>query len=374
MNAMSPARSGSIPIVVRLLKYASRYRIPLGVAVLLLSANLTLEVGFAWVQQLFIDTINSSSMDALLRLILICGIICAAITVSMMFQHYYRHAAHAGMVQNAAVDLFEQSSRLPFRTVQSMHSGDIVSRNARDVGSAVNAAGNIVFDLGYNMVLCVVSLCYLAGMNAWLALLAIGSGPVVFFTGRFFDRRLRRLSERIQQKDAEVRSLLQETLQGMKVVRAFGMGEALLSQYVKERHELNAMLRKRAWWNALLWQSSALTNNVVMVVCAALVALSAIHGTMSAGEVLAFIILIGRVQWPFVNMSQTWGRVQESLGAVDRVFEIMDMPVEGNVHDGESHAKVERVQPARHSVFATSTLPTVQQKANKRRFYSKGFT
>lgn len=38
---------------------------------------------------------------------------------------------------------------------------------------------------------------------------------------------------------------------------------------------------------------------------------------------------MGRVQWPFVQMSQTWGAVQESLGAADRVFEILDAPLEG---------------------------------------------
>jgi ATP-binding cassette subfamily B protein/subfamily B ATP-binding cassette protein MsbA len=328
MNTFLPAGNGSIRIVIQLLRYAIPYRLPLAVAILLLSANLTMDVGFAWVQQLFIDTINSSDMNALLRLILICGAFCVAITAGMMLQHYYRHKVHAGMVQDAAGNLFDHSNRLPFRSVQAMHSGDLVSRNGRDVDSAVGAVGNIVFELGYNLLLCIVAFCYLVGMNAWLALLAIGSGPVVFFAGRFFDRRLRRLSERIQQKEAEVRSLLQETLQGMKVVRAFGMEEALLTQFVNTRHELNGLLRKRAWWNALLWQSSALVNNVIMVVCAVLVALSAVNGIMSAGGVLAFVILIGRVQWPFVGMSQTWGRVQESLGAADRVFEIMAMPSE----------------------------------------------
>lgn len=321
-------RLGLTATLRRLFAYAYRSKLLLAIAVLLLAGKLTLDIGIAAVQQLFINTINGGDMDALVRLILICLGASVLLIGSFMVHFFCRQLAESRMVRELSVKLFAKTGRLPFSRIQTMHSGDLLSRNNTDTGKAMAMVGNILFDLGYNLLLCVVAFLYLANMDFWLALLALCSGPVVFFSGRFFDSRLRRISEVILAKEAEVRGLLQEVLQGNKVVRAFGMEDTLLARYVAEREELNKLLLKRTVWNGLLWKSSELVNNVVMVSCAVLIGYSAINGRMTAGEVLAFVILIGRVQWPFVGMSKTWGGVQEALGAAKRVFEVLAMPSE----------------------------------------------
>lgn len=313
----------------RLIAYARPYRIGFMIAVLLLSAKLTMDIGFAAVQQVFIDTINSSNMDALTRVTVICAIACAIIICCLMLQHYFRFVIQSRMAWDIRAKLFDKSHQIPFRHVQSMHSGDLTSRNSKDAGFAIGMINNIVYDLGYNLLLCFISFLYLATMDVWIALLALGSGPLVFLSGRFFDRRLRKLSTEIYAKEAELRGILQETLQGMKIVRAFSLEEILLQKYAIEREKLRKMQLRRSILNGLLWQSSAFINNLVMVICAILIALSALRGGTTAGEVLAFLILMGRVQWPFVHMSQTWGGVQEALGAAERVFDILDAPDEG---------------------------------------------
>lgn len=313
----------------RLISYARPYRIGFIIAVLLLSAKLVMDIGFAAVQQVFIDTINSSNMDALTRVAVICAIACAIIICCLMLQHYLRFVIQSRMAWDIRAKLFDKSHQIPFRHVQSMHSGDLTSRNNKDAGFSIGMINSIVYDLGYNLLLCFISFLYLASMDVWIALLALGSGPLVFLSGRFFDRRLRKLSTEIYAKEAELRGILQETLQGMKVVRAFSLEETLLQKYTIEREKLREMQLRRSILNGLLWQSSAFINNLIMVVCAVLIALSALRGGTTAGEVLAFVILMGRVQWPFVHMSQTWGGVQEALGAAERVFDILDAPDEG---------------------------------------------
>ncbi|MFE4712457.1 ABC transporter ATP-binding protein [Paenibacillus sp. NPDC056722] len=319
-------------VLRRLMSYARPYRIGFIVALLLLSARLVMDVGIAAVQQVFIDTINGSNMDTLTRITVICAIVCVIIICCLMLQHYFRFVIQSRMAWDIRGKLFGKSNRIPFQQVQSMHSGDLTSRNNQDAGAAIGMINSIVYDLGYNLLLCCISFLYLAKTDVWLALLALGSGPLVFLSGRFFDRRLRKLSTEIYAKEAVLRGILQETLQGMAVVRAFSLEEILLNKYALEREKLRRMQLRKSLLNGLLWQSSAFINNLIMITCAALIALSALKGGTTAGEVLAFIILMGRVQWPFVHMSQTWGSVQEALGASDRVFAILDSADEGNDH------------------------------------------
>lgn len=318
----------------RLVGYAGLYRVGFMAAIVLLAAKLVVDIGFATVQKLFIDTITSSDTDALTRVTVLCGIACAIILICLIFQHYFRFTVHFRMTWDLRSRLFDRSNRLSFQEVQTMHSGDLSSRNNKDVNSAMSMVSSVVYELFYNLLLTLVSFIYFARSDVWIALLALGSGPVVFFCSRFFDRKLRNLSVDIFAREAGLRALLQEVVQGMTVVRAFGMEDAILRRYVKERAELGKLQRKRTVLVGLLWQTSAFINNVVMVVCAGLIAYSALGGGMSAGGVLAFVILIGRVQWPFVHMSQTWGSVQEAMGASDRVFEILDKETE-NEHGGE---------------------------------------
>ncbi|OAB35973.1 ABC transporter ATP-binding protein [Paenibacillus glacialis] len=329
MKANSPSNHTFPYILRKLMSYAVPYRIGFILAILLLSAKLVMDIGFAVVQQVFIDTINSSSMDSLMRATFICATVSAIIICCLMVQYYFRFVVQSRMSWDIRAKLFDKSQRIPFRQVQTMHSGDLTSRINKDAGMAIGMVNSIVYDLGYNLLLCFVSFIYLAQMDVWIALLALGSGPIVFLSGRFFDRKLRKLSTEIYKKEAELRSLLQETLQGMKVVRAFALEDTLLNRYVLEREKLNQLQRKRTILNGLLWQSSAFVNNLIMVACAGLIAMSAMRGGTTTGEVLAFIILMGRVQWPFVHMSQTWGGVQEALGAADRVFDILEIPNEG---------------------------------------------
>lgn len=76
---------------------------------------------------------------------------------------------------------------------------------------------------------------------------------------------------------------------------------------------------------------------------------------------LAFIILMGRVQWPFVHMSQTWGGVQESLGAADRVFEILDAPREGAASGiGQDTAVSAAVAAAEATALAEAAALSIQ--------------
>ncbi|SEU29517.1 ABC transporter ATP-binding protein [Paenibacillus sp. NFR01] len=334
MNTKNTAEPRLGSVLRRLMVYAKPYRIGLALSVLLLSAKLVVDIGIAAIQQVFIDTINDAGMSELTRLTVICAIVCTVIILCLMLQHYFRFVTQSRIAWEIRGKLFAKTHRLPYRMIQNMHSGDLISRNNKDASVAVGMINSIVFELGYNLLLCLVAFVYLARTDVWIALLALGAGPVVFLSSRFFDRRLRRLSTAIYKKEAELRGILQETLQGIKVVRAFSLEETLLDKYSAVREELRKMQVRRTAMNGLLWQTSSLINNGVLIACAGLIAYLSLRGGASAGEVLAFLILMGRVQWPFVYMSRTWGGVMEALGASDRVLAILDAPDEqGTVPD-----------------------------------------
>jgi len=93
----------------RLISYARPYRIGFMISVLLLSAKLVMDIGFAAIQQVFIDTINSSNMDALTRVTVICAIACAIIICCLMLQYYFRFVIQSRMAWDIRAKLFDKS-------------------------------------------------------------------------------------------------------------------------------------------------------------------------------------------------------------------------------------------------------------------------
>lgn len=330
MNRIKPERNRLLPLFKRLMVYVKGNRIRFWMAVVLLIPVMMLDVGIGVVQQVFVDTINQANLERLLRTTLICLGVAAVLLAVLMAQEYVKATVLKRMAWRLRGDLFDRTNRLGFAELQKFHSGDLVSRNNKDAEQSMRAVDMMMFELFYNLMLCAVAFVYLAQMHLWLALLALGVGPMVFFSARFFDRRLRVLSTRVLEEEARLRGQLQEIVQGIQVVRAYGMEKRLLERYVTFRQALGRLQLRQRIIGGLLWQVSGFVNGVVMIICGGLLASSAISGGVSAGEVLAFIILMNRVQYPFVHMSQTWGGVQEALGASERVFRIMDGTPETN--------------------------------------------
>lgn len=320
MSTGGQAEPRAISLFSAIMKYAKPYKIAFVFSVLLLAADIVYDVGYAWVQQLFIDAAGRRDLDALLFLTgasLAAGI---GIILFFMLQFYLRNSVQSRMQRDFSTDVFRQIASLPYSALLRFHSGDLVSRTTRDVQQANGMVANIVYELTYNVALFAVAFAYLATMNWKLALLVVLSAPVVFAVGRWFDRKLRTYGNRLQQKDAEVRGFLQEMLQGLHIVRIFQMESSMLAKYEEKRREQNRLQVTNMLQRTSMNQSVYLTNQFVLIVCVYFTAYTAIQGALTAGQVLAFLVLISRVQNPLLSVINTWGNLQQGLGAAERIF------------------------------------------------------
>ncbi|MBJ6359996.1 ABC transporter ATP-binding protein [Paenibacillus sp. GCM10012307] len=310
------------------MKYAKSYKAAFVLSVLLLAADIVYDVGYAWVQQWFIDAAGTRDIDRLLMLTGVCFAAGIAIIIFFMLQFYLRNSVQSFMQRDMSVDVFRKITSLPYPSVLRYHTGDLVSRATRDVQQANGMIANIVYELSYNVALFAVAFGYLATIDWRLALVVTASAPVIFFIGRLFDKRLRTLGQVQQQKDAEVRGLLQETMQGISIVRLFQLESLFTGKYERRRKEQNRLHMRQAMLQTTMNQSVYVTNQLITIACAFFTAHLAIQGTLTAGQILAFLVLINRVQSPLLSVINTWGNFQQGLGAGDRLAALDEEPSE----------------------------------------------
>ncbi|WP_427180170.1 ABC transporter ATP-binding protein [Paenibacillus sp. TC-CSREp1] len=332
-----------------IMKYAKPYKIAFIFSVLLLSADIVYDVGYAWVQQLFIDAAGRRDLD---KLLFLTGASFAAgigIILFFMLQFYLRNSVQSWMQRDFSTDVFRQIVSLPYSSLIRFHSGDLVSRTTRDVQQSNGMVANIVYELTYNVALFAVAFAYLATMNWKLALLVVLSAPIVFAIGRWFDRKLRTYGNRLQQKDAEIRGFLQEMLQGLHIVRIFQMESSLLAKYEEKRQEQNRLHVSNMLQRTSMNQTVYLTNQLVMILCVYFTAYTAIQGSLTAGQVLAFLVLISRVQNPLLSVINTWGNLQQGLGAAERIFSLFK-PSEERRQKGQGQPEQKDSQETEESI------------------------
>jgi ATP-binding cassette subfamily B protein len=312
------------------IKYVKPYMIPFICSILLLSADMFFSVGMAWIQQFFIDTINASDKARLLNLIKTCSALGIGAIVFIVFQYFTRHFSQVMLTRDFTLDVFEKLNKVPFSFIQSKHSGDMTSRVTKDVEVTSGIVGSIIYDLGYSFLTCLIVFVYMARINFALTLVALGAGLLNFIVGRLFEKKMRDVSYQVQRKQADTRGVLQETLQGIKIIKIFGLQDEFLKKYIDERKAQNHLLVKQTLLGTGMSQIIDFIFNATAYSCAISIAFLSIQNTISAGEVFAFLVLTWKLQGPFLGISNMWGAVQQSVGAAGRVLEILDMKSESN--------------------------------------------
>jgi ABC-type multidrug transport system, ATPase and permease components len=292
--------------------------------ILLLIPDVFFSVSSAWVQQLFIDTIVDKDLEALKRITIICALCVVGLTFLLYIQSLLKRYYVETVKKHLTLAFFEKINRLPFQLMQKYNAGELVSIGTKDVTKASETVSNAFFEIIRTVVLGITSFIFLVKLNSFLAIVTLITGPLIFFTGRFFDKKVRALSFELQSCKGRVRSALQESLQGMETIKILGLDKQFLSHFMSRKQQENEMAKQSAMTNLWMTETVSLINNVLTIFIIFYVCVASINGSMSVGSILTFLFLLGRVQMPFVNLSKSWGRIQEGLGSAERVFSVIE--------------------------------------------------
>jgi ATP-binding cassette, subfamily B, bacterial len=327
-NANTSTKQGMVKIIARILKYMKPYWFISLIGALLILPSAYFNIKVVLIIKDITNAMSRKDMASVKQLFIVYIPFCLFLMLLMCIGVYIRNYSQNLAAKNLGADLFYRINRLPFRKIQDTHSGDLTERVNKDVEQAVGLIGGNVYGLIENSLVCVGAFLYLCTINITLSLILFCTGPIVFLAGRFFDSRIRKISKSIQDKGGEVRGVLQEFLQGMPVVRAYNMEEDFHSRFMENKNAQIAIMKKKTLLTVTMWRVVILTNSIATFVVIYFVALKTAQGKFEIGLALAFLFLMGRVQWPFVNLSNTWGNIQQSFGAAKRVLEILDMTPE----------------------------------------------
>ncbi|MGH7788905.1 MAG: lipid A export permease/ATP-binding protein MsbA [Candidatus Binatia bacterium] len=216
-------------------------------------------------------------------------------------------------IQDLSLNFFNQNA-----------TGTVLSRVTADVyvvGSSLTGSVASVLKDGVSLVVLIIVAFYQDWM---LALIAIVVFPASVLPMVRLSKRMRGYARRLQGSLGLLTALLQETIQGNRVVKAFGMEEYEKRRFAAENRDLVRMAMRVARIRAF--------NTPMMEVLAAFGiagvvwygGYSVVVGGRTQGAFLAFLTALFLLYDPFKGLGRTNGQLQQGMAAADRVFELLD--------------------------------------------------
>ena len=311
----------------RLIGYLRPYRLILGagLASILILASvqvaLPLVLGRGLFDHLLLEEASLKYLTYFAFLVFLLFLIKGGFTYTAVYSMAFVSQRVAVDLRN---DIFEQLHSLTLAYHQKHRTGEAVSRVISDVGLIQASLPNGLGDIWRDGLIAGGITVMLLILHWKLALVTMFTLPVLVWAANLYGTHLRRLSRSIQERVANLSSILQENLLGIRVIQAFNMEEQEQARFLHENHRSMAAGMRSARLNAMVWPVAELLLVGGMLVVVWYGSREVVGGRLTPGELVSFLGYIGMISQPVGSLTRAFGVWQQAMGAADRIFELLD--------------------------------------------------
>ncbi|HMQ33868.1 MAG TPA: ABC transporter ATP-binding protein, partial [Chloroflexaceae bacterium] len=228
------------------------------------------------------------------------------------------------VVSDLRVEAYSHLQRLSLGFFADRRTGEITSRITNDVTLIQTTVTSNVASLLQAIIQFVGALALMIAVSWQLSGMALLVVPAVTLLGMVFGRLLRRVSTEVQDRLADASSVLEETVAGVRVVQSFAREPYEVGRFRAAVEATFATALRRARIRAVfqpLWVICAWGAMVGVLWFGGRLVLA---GELLAGDLVAFLFYAASIGGTMMTFSSLFGQLQEALGAVTRVFELLD--------------------------------------------------
>ena len=249
-------------------------------------------------------------------------------------------------------DLRDQVSRklqkLPLSYLDTHPSGDLVSRMVGDVDTFADGLLMGFTQLFTGVITILGTLIIMLYLNPWIAAIVVLLTPMSFFVTGFIAKRTHRHFQLQAKERGAQTALINELMEGQRVVRAFGHEDESLRDFDLVNDRLSKAALNATFFSSLTNPSTRLVNNIVYAAVALAGALFVGPGGITVGQLSVFLSYASQYAKPFNEISGVVTELQNSITCAQRVFDLLDeteeTPEGSELPEPEQMGKVELEQ------------------------------
>jgi ATP-binding cassette, subfamily B, bacterial MsbA len=237
--------------------------------------------------------------------------------------------------------VFRHMQRLPLGYFQQTKAGQIIAKILSDTDQTKSLVTELVTRTIQNGATIVVTIFVLVSLSLQLTILALVIAPLLTLTLQPILRKLRRGHRRLRNEYGEITSVLQEVVNGIRLVKAFG-GERYEDGRFTDASQGYSSGMVRITRVSLLSQPLTEiigTSIAVLILWIGAQAVMQPSPAFDAATLITFMILVMRLLSPLKQLFQTFASAQLSMAAAERLFDVLDRPTETSLDVGTKTVK-----------------------------------
>jgi ATP-binding cassette subfamily B protein len=231
-------------------------------------------------------------------------------------------------------DFYQHLQRLPVSFHDRWPSGQLLSRVTSDLSTLRRFVGFMAVFFFANIAVIVVVLIMLVRLDTVLGLcVCIAMLPLAFAT-RHYERRYNIQARKAQDLTGDLATGVEESVLGIRVIKSFGRRGELLRTFTGDAQRLRDAELTKNKTLANLWTIIGTYPQIILAGVTFFGVLAVAHGALTRGELVAFITLQLRLNWPLMALGWLIAGTEETVAATARLFEVLD--TESDIVDPQS--------------------------------------
>ncbi len=269
--------------------------------------------------------IGSGDLPGLARLCLLMLGVYASSSLLTWLQSFVMAGAAGRTVRDIRADLFARTQTLPLRFFDRRAHGDLMSRLTNDVEN-INL---VLTDSATQLVSGVLGMIGVAAVMFWLnpnlALVSIATISVLTLTlTRWIASRTRDGFRAQQAALGDLNGLIEETISGQRVVKAYGREGATIAQFDSANAEVRVAATRAQTLAGYMGPLLNMTGNIGLAIVAGTGGWLAVRGLATVGTIAAFITYTRQFSRPLTDIATLYNTIQSAVAGAERVFAIID--------------------------------------------------
>ena len=309
----------------RILKYVSKYKGTVIIGTICMLIVIGVDLFLPYLQQVFIDSgLMKGNQNVIVSVLVWIGIITIIKAMLGYGKEFLYDVLSSWVHQDIKNDLFAHIQTLEFEYFDNMNTGELMSRIGED-------AENIWQTIGYgmrlfieNIIYFVISTIILFVLNYKLALACFIVMIPIGFIGIKLENKFGETYSKISDQTAEINTIAQEDIAGIKLVKAFS----------REKYEINKFLKmNKVYYDLNMEQAKIIGDyfppiefltNIALVIMIVLGGFLVMDGEVSIGILVAFNGYIWNLIWPMRMLGELTDLLSRTVSSANKIFAIMD--------------------------------------------------
>ena len=318
-------------LLKRVLGYSSAYHWHLAGMLIIILANSGLSLLTPLILRDLIDfTIPSKDTQRLVMLSLGLLALPALKGVIRVIQRRLNTGVGEGVIFDLRSALYEKLQRMSLRFFTHTKVGEMMSRLNNDVIGAQNAVSNTIVNIFTDLIQAAAVFSVMVTIEWRLTLISVAILPLFIVAARLSGKRLRDTARQQMDANARMNAMMNETLNigGALLVKLFGRQKTETERFMQRAAKVRDLGVKRAVYGSVFFVIIGLLSAVGTAFVYGFGGFQVILGKLTIGTIIAFGSYLGMLYQSLQSLANAPVEFSTSVVSFERVFEVMDLPVE----------------------------------------------